>query len=167
MKQTYYKGLIAILLMLALLLGGCGLLPQKTDAVTTATQASEGPSKEPRWQVVTTDQIQSLFKDSDQNAAFIWYNGKELLVVGDLSDTPLPSIDPSFNAINKAKLGYSFVAASPEAFLSIQPDYLIVAIPTMAEDELEVLKVKLKDTLAGKAMQTLALDRFYFWQYED
>lgn len=167
MKRHHYKGLTALVITLALLLGGCSALSPKTDAISSATQLEKGPSKAPQWQLLNTSELEVMLADSGKKAAFIWFNGKELLVVGSLEDTPLPKLAQNYSAIDKQQLGYSFVAATPEAFSGIRPDCLVVAIPTMSDEALEALKLQLKDTLAGKAMQTLALDQFYFWQYEN
>lgn len=145
----------------------CSLTVEKNDAISSATQKSGGKAKAPQWQTLDTSALKKIFEDKTKKAAFIWYNGSELLVVGSLKDTKLPPIDQSYSAIDKERLGYSFVEASPEAFSGISPDYLIVGISKENIDSLDQIKTKLKETLAGKAMQKLALDRFYFWIYEN
>lgn len=162
---------ILLVVMMALssvsLMTACSLVPEKSDAISSATQKSGVKTKAPQWQTLDTEAVKKLFEDKTKKAAFIWYNGSELLVVGSLKDTKLPALDQSFSAIDKEHLGYSFVAASPEAFSGVSPDYLIVGISKDAVGSMAQIKTKLKETLAGKAMQKLALDRFYFWVYEN
>lgn len=168
MSQDRIKLMVtAIMLLVSItLLTGCSAFPEKSDAITSATQKDETKVTAPKWQVVDTEGLKQLFKDNEKKGAFIWYNGSELLVVGDLKDTTLPPIDSRFNLISKEALGYSFVSASAEVFTGLTPDLLIVAVPKNSESSLDQIKLTLKETLAGKAMQTLALDQFYIWLYE-
>lgn len=139
-----------------------------TDAISSATEASDADSKiKVVWESLSDEAVSLLFKDDQQTGVFIWSNANENLVVGDPNQIPIPfSWPPERSVVSAESLGYALVKAEPKALIDVDPDYILLLMPKGDEGRLETVGLALKEALAGKALAKVKRDHFYVWFYE-